>query len=175
MGDSKKGNRYSIELKKEVCEYSNNHNFEDSAAKFGLCNPKIISKWRRDLGYPTLGRGFRRSRSSEFKHEVCQYYDNHTHEETVEKFGISEVSLFRWRRELGYRNKSRGYNLYMEGLQPTMQKRERRDFVMTKMENGNLKGQIVELQKVVSDMSLDNQWLKDKLTRIADAIKTMEV
>ena len=175
MGDSKKGNRYSIELKKEVCEYSNNHNFEDSAAKFGLCNPKIISKWRRDLGYPTLGRGFRRSRSSEFKHEVCQYYDNHTHEETVEKFGISEVSLFRWRRELGYRNKSRGYNLYMEGLQPTMQKRERRDFVMTKMENGDLKGQIVELQKVVSDMSLDNQWLKDKLTRIADAIKTMEV
>ena len=175
MGDSKKGNRYSIELKKEVCEYSNNHNFEDAAAKFGLCNPKIISKWRRNLGYPTLGRGVRGSRSSEFKHEVCQYYDNHTHEETVEKFGISEVSLFRWRRELGYRNKSRGYNLYMEGLQPTMQKRERRDFVMTKMENGDLKGQIVELQKVVSDMSLDNQWLKDKLTRIADAIKTMEV
>ena len=63
----------------------------------------------------------------------------------------------------------------MEGLQPTVQKRERRDFVMTKMENGDLKGQIVELQKVVSDMSLDNQWLKDKLTRIADAIKTMEV
>lgn len=151
MGDSKKGNRYSIELKKEVCEYSNNHNFEDSAAKFGLCNPKIISKWRRDLGYPTLGRGFRRSRSSEFKHEVCQYYDNHTHDETVEKFGISEVSLFRWRRELGYRNKSLGYNLYMESLQPAMQKRQSHDIVMTKMENGNLKGRIAVLEDRLKD------------------------
>ena len=106
---------------------------------------------------------------------MCQYYDNHTGDETIGKFDVSIDTVCKWRRELGYRNKSLGYNLYMEGLQPTMQKRERRDFVMTKMENGDLKGQIVELQKVVSDMSLDNQWLKDKLTRIADAIKTMEV
>ena len=63
----------------------------------------------------------------------------------------------------------------MEGLQHTIQKRDVSDCVMTKIENVDLKGQIVELQKVVSDMSLDNQWLKDKLTRIADAIKTMEV
>ncbi len=151
MGNSKKGNRYSIELKKEVCEYSNDHNFEDAAAKFGLCNYKIISKWRRDLGYPTLGRGFRGAKSSGFKHEVCQYYDNHTHEQTCEKFGIAEVTLFRWRRELGYRNKSRGYNLYMEGLQPAMQKRQSHDIVMTKMENGNLKGRIAVLEDRLKD------------------------
>ena len=154
MGDSKKGNRYSIELKKEVCEYSNNHNFEDYAAKFGLCNPKIISKWRRDLGYPTLGRGVRRSRSSEFKHEVCQYYDNHTHEETVKKFGISEVSLFRWRRELGYRNKSRGYNLYMEGLQPTMQKREVLNFKSVRSENGDMKFELVKKEKRIKELEM---------------------
>ena len=151
MGNSKKGNRYSIELKKEVCEYSNDHNFEDAAAKFGLCNYKIISKWRRDLGYPTLGRGFRGAKSSGFKHEVCQYYDNHTHEQTCEKFGIAEVTLFRWRRELGYRNKSLGYNLYMEGLQPAMQKRQSHDIVMTKMENGNLKGRIAVLEDRLKD------------------------
>ena len=106
---------------------------------------------------------------------MCQYYENHTLVQTSAKYNVGEVTICEWRKKLGYRNKSRGYNLYMEGLQPTVQKRERRDFIMTKMENGDLKGQIVELQKVVNDMSLDNQWLKDKLTRIADAIKTMEV
>ena len=127
------------------------------------------------MGNVSVVRRARRKHSIEFKHEVCQYYDNHTQVDTCAKFDIDCVSLQNWRKTLGYRNKSRGYNLYTEGLQPVMQKRERRDFVMTKMENGDLKGQIVELQKVVSDMSLDNQWLKDKLTRIADAIKTMEV
>ena len=151
MGNSKKGNRYSIELKKEVCEYSNDHNFEDAAAKFGLCNYKIISKWRRDLGYPILGRGARGAKSSGFKHEVCQYYDNHTHDQTCEKFGIADVTLFRWRRELGYRNKSLGYNLYMESLQPAMQKRQSHDIVMTKMENGNLKGRIAVLEDRLKD------------------------
>ena len=60
-------------------------------------------------------------------------------------------TLCQWRRELGYRNKSRGYNLYMEGLQPTMQKRERRDFIMTKMENGDLKGRIAVLEVKLKD------------------------
>lgn len=161
MGNSK-GNRYSIELKKEVCEYSNDHKFEDAAAKFGLCNYKIISKWRRNLGYPSIGRGARCGKDSEFKHEVCQYYDNHTHEDTVEKFGCSEVSLFKWRRELGYRNKSRGYNLYMEYLQPTMQKRQSRDIVMTKMENGDLKGKVAVLEDRLKDATyLLQQVLED--------------
>lgn len=161
MGNSK-GNRYSIELKKEVCEYSNDHNFQDAAAKFGLCNHKIISKWRRNLGYPSIGRGARGGKDSEFKHEVCQYYDNHTHEDTAEKFGCSKVSLFKWRRELGYRNKSRGYNLYMEYLQPTMQKRQSRDIVMTKMENGDLKGKVAVLEDRLKDATyLLQQVLED--------------
>lgn len=150
MGNSK-GNRYSIELKKEVCEYANNHNFADAAAKFGLCNFKIISKWRKDLGYPSLGRGARGARDSEFKHEVCQYYDNHTWEETCTKFGCTPRSLFKWRRELGYKNKSRGYNMYMESLQPTMQRRQSYDIVTTKMENGDLKGRIAVLEDRLKD------------------------
>tara|TARA_R100001510_G_scaffold48078_1_gene45659 strand:+ start:305 stop:814 length:510 start_codon:yes stop_codon:yes gene_type:complete len=151
MGNSKKRNRYSIEFKKEVCEYSNDHNYADTGAKFGIGDFKAISKWRKNLGYPPLGRGTRSAKDSGFKHEVCQYYDNHTWLESCEKFGCTPRSLFRWRRELGYRNKSRGYNLYMESLQPTMQKRQSYDIVMTKMENGNLKGRIAVLEDKLKD------------------------
>ena len=170
MGNSKNGKRFSDEYKAIVVDFYKTHDVYNTAREFNVSVCSVVN-WSKKLGFIKGRSRF----SSDFKHEVCQYYDNHTGDETVGKFDVSIDTICKWRRELGYRNKSRGYNLYMEGLQPTMQKRERRDFVMTKMENGDLKGQIVELQKVVSDMSLDNQWLKDKLTRIADAIKTMEV
>ena len=111
MGKSK----FSIEFKKEVCEYTNDHTYAQAQAKFGVTN-KSMQAWRKALGYPPMGRGFRRSSPTElnFKHEVCQYYDNHTWEETVTKFDCAVSSLLRWRRELGYRNKSRGYNLYTQ-------------------------------------------------------------
>jgi len=100
----------------------------------------------------SIAKGIRYA--SEFKHEVCQHYDNHTYQETCEKFGVGHVSLFRWRKQLGYRNKSRGYNLYTEGLQPTVTKRERRNFVMTKSENGDLKAKIADLEYKLSAMEL---------------------
>jgi len=170
MGNSKNGKRFSDEYKAIVVDFYKTHDVYNTAREFNVSVCSVVN-WSKKLGFIKGRSRF----SSDFKHEVCQYYDNHTGDETIGKFDVSIDTVCKWRRELGYRNKSLGYNLYMEGLQPTMQKRERRDFVMTKMENGDLKGQIVELQKVVSDMSLDNQWLKDKLTRIADAIKTMEV
>jgi transposase-like protein len=170
MGNSKNGKRFSDEYKAIVVDFYKTHDVYNTAREFNVSVCSVVN-WSKKLGFIKGRSRF----SSDFKHEVCQYYDNHTGDETIGKFDVSIDTVCKWRRELGYRNKSLGYNLYMEGLQPTMQKRERRDFVITKMENGDLKGQIVELQKVVSDMSLDNQWLKDKLTRIADAIKTMEV
>ena len=70
--------------------------------------------------------------------------------------------MFKWRRELGYRNKSRGYNLYMESLQPTMQKRHSHDIVMTKMENGDLKGKVAVLEDRLKDATyLLQQVLED--------------
>jgi len=170
MGNSKYSNRYSNEFKAQVIEFYKTHTVNETTKEFGVSHFSLAS-WCKQLGFFKGHSNFEIA----FKHEVCQYYDNNTLEQACAKYNVASNSVLKWRRELGYRNKSRGYNLYMEGLQPTVQKRERRDFVMTKAENGDLKGQIVELQKVVSDMSLDNQWLKDKLTRIADAIKTMEV
>ncbi len=157
---------YSNEFKAQVVEFFKTHTTDETAKEFGVSRG-TVSNWAIQSGFLKGHSRFK----SDFKHEVCQYYDNNTIYRTSDKYGISTDTICKWRRELGYRNKSRGYNLYMEDLQPTMQKRERRDFVMTKMENGDLKGQIVELQKMVNDMSLDNRCLKDTLTRIAIAME----
>ena len=119
--------------------------------KFGIPKPNP-SKWALKAGFfkGQGGDGY----PLDFRHEVCQYYDNHTGVETSAKFGVSMDAVCRWRRELGYRNKSRGYNLYTEGLQPTVTKRERRNFVMTKTENGDLKAKVADLQYKLSAMEL---------------------
>lgn len=142
---------YTNEFKAEVVEYYKTHTTEETVQKFGIPKPNA-SKWALKAGF-FKGQGGD-SHPSNFKHEVCQYYDNHTGVETVAKFGVSNDTLCRWRRELGYRNKSRGYNLYMEGLQPTVTKRERRNFVMTKTENGDLKAKVADLQYKLSAMEL---------------------
>ena len=109
--------------------------------------------WSKKLGFIKGRSRF----SSDFKHEVCQYYDNHTGIETSEKFDISLDTVCKWRRELGYRNKSLGYNLYMEGLQPSTQKFEyrklRNDFVMTNLEKDNLKGYVTVLESKLKDVT----------------------
>jgi transposase-like protein len=92
--------------------------------------------------------------TTEFKHEVCQFYENHTQNETMAKYGVGSGALWRWRTSLGYRNKHRNYNLYTEGLQPVMQKRERRDFMVTRSENGDLKAKVADLQYKLSAMEL---------------------
>ena len=58
MGDFKKGNRYSIEFKKQVCEYSVDNSYADTAKKFGV-HYNSIKDWRKALGYPNLGSGYR--------------------------------------------------------------------------------------------------------------------
>ena len=111
-----------------------------------------------------------KSYTDAFKHEVCRYYDNHTGDQTTEKFGIERNTLHAWRNRLGYRNKHYNYNLYTEGLQPVVQKRESKSFLITKKENAELKDRITELETRLNNSNLDMQWLKNKLYDIGDAI-----
>lgn len=143
---------YTKEFKAEVVEYYKTHSANETVQKFGIPRPNA-SKWALKAGV-IKGQVGNKHYPLSFKHEACQYYDNHTCDETVAKFGVSHDALCRWRRELGYRNKSRGYNLYTEGLQPTVTKRERRNFVMTKTENGDLKAKVADLQYKLSAMEL---------------------
>ena len=143
------GIRYSTEFKEQVVEYYKMHTIDQTMKEFGVSNYSINS-WARAAGIVKD-----RSRySMDFKHEVCQYYDNHTHKDTCKKFGIQIPTLFEWRKTLGYRNKSLGYNLYTEQLQPTVTKRERRNFAVTKSENGDLKAKVADLQYKLSAMEL---------------------
>ncbi len=146
MGKSK----FSMEFKKLVCEHANSHKYEETSAKYGITT-KSIQNWRKSLGYarPTEGRSIY---ATDIKHEVCQYYETHTGDETVAKFGVSKPVLSVWRRELGYRNKHRGYNLYTEALQPTVTKRERRNFMMTRSENGQLKAELQQRDERINSL-----------------------
>lgn len=113
-----------------------------------------------------------KSYTDAFKHEVCKYYDNHTGDQTVAKYGVIKNTLHDWRNKLGYRNKHYNYNLYTQDLQPVVQKRQRKNFMVTKQENGDLKARIVALETKLTNSDLDRQWLKNKLHDIADAINT---
>ena len=109
-----------------------------------------------------------------FKHEVCQYYEHHTMVQTIEKYELSPHTICRWRATMGYRNKHRGYNLYTEGMQPALKKRERREWMVTKKDNAFLLDELTNLRVKLMNKDMDNLWLKEKLMGIADAIKTME-
>ena len=110
--------------------------------------------------------------ANSFKHEVCQYYEHHTRNDTEAKYNVAGKTISKWRRELGYRNKFFGHNIYTEGMQPALKKRQQRDFMVTKMDNAFLLAEVTDLKKALEDKDLDNFWLKNKLMSIAEAIKT---
>tara|TARA_Y100001951_G_C11282363_1_gene266283 strand:- start:113 stop:310 length:198 start_codon:yes stop_codon:yes gene_type:complete len=59
-------------------------------------------------------------------------------------------------------------------MQPALKKRERRDFMVTKMDNAFLLAEVTDLKNELKDKDLDSLWLKKKLIDIADAIKTIQ-
>jgi len=149
---------YTNEFKQSVVEFYKSHTMEDTAKEFSIP--------RSTVAYLIKLSGYKKGCAKvpmDLKHEACQYYDNHTAHETAAKFGISLPSLFVWRRELGYRNKSRGYNLYTEQLQPTVTKRERRNFVMTKAENGQLQGELMEIKLQYAVLEREFKQLKEAI------------
>jgi len=112
--------------------------------------------------------------ANSFKHEVCQYYEHHTRNDTEAKYDVAGKTISKWRRELGYRNKFFGHNIYTEAMQPALKKRQQKDFMVTKMDNAFLLAEVTDLRVALVNKDSDNLWLKQKLMDIANAIKTME-
>ena len=112
--------------------------------------------------------------ANSFKHEVCQYYEHHTRNDTEAKYDVAGKTISKWRRELGYRNKFFGHNIYTESMQPALKKRQQKDFMVTKMDNAFLLAEVTDLRVALVNKDSDNLWLKQKLMDIANAIKTME-
>lgn len=136
---------YTNEFKAEVVEHFKTHNVDETMQKFGVPRSNI-SMWALKAGF-NKGKGSDRY-AINFKHEVCQYYDNHTWKETLAKFGITSATLFKWRRTLGYRNKSRGYNLYTQEYR--QQSRAPLHFKSTRGADGKYKLEV--LQKRITDL-----------------------
>ena len=136
---------YTNEFKAQVVEFYKSHTTEETVQKFGIPKPNA-SKWALKAGV-FKGQGGNKHLLS-FRHEVCQYYDNHTGVETVAKFGVSNDTLCRWRRELGYRNKSRGYNLYTQGYR--QEARAPLHFKSVRGADGKYKLEV--LQKRITDL-----------------------
>ena len=112
--------------------------------------------------------------ANSFKHEVCQYYEHHTRNDTEAKYGVAVKTISKWRVALGYRNKFFGHNIYTEAMQPALKKRQQRDWMVTKKDNAFLLNEVSDLRIELMNKDMDNLWLKEKLIAIADAIKTME-
>ena len=154
---------YSTEFATQVVEHYKSNSAAKTAQKFSIPQHHVVTLAKR-VGFHKTCVKYPLS----FKHEVCQYYDNHTCDETAEKFGIMKPTLFLWRRTLGYRNKSRGYNLYMQDMQPVVQTQQRRDFMVTRDENGKLRADLAEItQKYVA---LEQQFTEFK-TKIMEALQ----
>ena len=92
--------------------------------------------------------------SAAFKHEVCQYYDNNTIKNTAAKYNITQCTISSWRKKLGYRNKSLGYNLATAQVTPLAL---RKDYRVVKSENGDLKAQMMSLQGQIEDLKESNR------------------
>ena len=152
---------YTNEFKAEVSEFYQTHTVAETVAKYGVSDFSIV-RWAKKLGYPAKHRG-PIGYDDDIRHKACQYYENHTGVDTCAKFGIAQPTLAMWRRELGYRNKHFNFNLYTEQLQPTVTKRERRNFVMTKAENGQLQGELMEIKLQYAVLEREFRQLKETI------------
>jgi transposase-like protein len=146
--------KYSNEFKSQVVEYYKTHTAKETAQKFSL-PVNTIQSLGRNMGFAKGNDKY----PVDFKHEACQFYETHTGSETIAKFGVTIAALCQWRKDLGYRNKHRGYNLYTEALQPNVTKRERRNFVMTRAENGQLKAELQQRDERINS-------LEERLTQL---------
>lgn len=157
---------YTPELTAEILAFYAENSAEDTADKFGKSKRAIYVLAHKNK----FNKGTRHSVSKysiSFRHEVCQYYEHHTGVETFAKFSINNSCLYQWRKDLGYRNKHRGYNLYTEVTAP---KAVRKNYRIVKAENGDLKAQIMDLQGKYEDLKEQNRAQSQKIESFVQAI-----
>ena len=157
---------YTPELKAEILAFYAENSAKDTADKFGKSEKAItLLAYRNEF---TKGTRHSTSKYSlSFRHEVCQYYEHHTGVETFAKFSINNSCLYQWRKDLGYRNKHRGYNLYTEVTAP---KAVRKNYRIVKAENGDLKAQMMNLQGQVEDLKEQNRAQSQRIESFVQAI-----
>tara|TARA_R100001460_G_scaffold86224_1_gene127674 strand:- start:44 stop:550 length:507 start_codon:yes stop_codon:yes gene_type:complete len=156
---------YSNDFKVEVCNFSNDNTYADTRERFGI-SKGTINSWRKSLGYPDLGVGYRKSFGENVQIEACQMYMGNpstTKQEVCDQYGCHVTTLGKWLRIHGFSMK-----VAKRKPMPTRADRVVRNFKVLKTEHNKVKAELMQLKQAQQD---DNHWLKDRLTRIADAIK----
>ena len=153
---------YTPELTAEILGFFKDHTLSKTAAKFNIPPHTVNYLAQRNK----FSKGCDKY-SLSFKHNACQYYEHHTGVETLAKFKITIKSLSNWRKDLGYRNKHRGYNLYTEVTAP---KAVRKNYRIVKAENGDLKAQMMNLQGQVEDLKEQNRAQSQRIESFVQAI-----
>lgn len=157
--------KYSNALCLAVANYFANHTTEETAQNFGIPQGSVDGLAKRGGSTKKV-----RYYDTSFKHQVCQYYEHHTGEETAAKFEVSTISIWQWRKELGYRNKHRGYNLYTNQVTP---KAVRKNYRMVRSENGDLKAQIMDLQGQIEDLKEINRTHTERMDTFVKAVSNL--
>ena len=153
---------YTPELTAEILGFFKDHTLSKTAEKFNIRPHTVNYLAQRNK----FAKGCEKYPLS-FKHEVCQYYEHHTGVETLAKFGISGLSLYHWRKDLGYRNKHRWYNLFTE-LTATNAVRKNSRIVMAEI--GDLRAQNMDLKGKYNELKDQNSDQYHKLESLYQAI-----
>ena len=152
--------KYSDALCLAVAKYVESHTIAETSKNFGIPEGSVDSVAKKGGAKP---KGY----SLAFKHEVCQYYEHHTGNEVTEKYGVRIQVVCGWRKDLGYRNKHRGYNLYTDQVTP---KAVRKNYRMVKNENGDLKAMLMDLRGQVEDLKEQNREQSQRIDTFVTAV-----
>ena len=101
--------------------------------------------------------------------EACQMYMGNpsmTQQEVADKYGMDRRTLNQWLRKHGFSLK-----IAKRLPMPTKAERIAKNFKVLQTEHNKVKAELMQIKQAQQD---DNYWLKDRLTRIAEAIKVRD-
>jgi len=116
-----------------------------------------------------MGNSKRNRYDAEVQIAACQMYMGNpsiTQQEVCDHFGMERTALNRWLRKHGFSLK-----IAKRLPMPTKAERIAKNFKVLQTEHNKVKAELMQIKQAQQD---DNYWLKDRLTRIAEAIKVRD-
>ena len=146
---------YSNDFKVEVCNFSNDNTYKDTAKKFGI-STRTVRYFRDYLGYPNVGKGQRQSHGDEVQIAACQMYMGNpsiTQKEVCDHFGIATQSLSNWLRK-------HGFSLKVAKRKPLPTTSERsaqrmaHNFKVLETEHNMVKAELMKIRSIIEESKI---------------------
>ena len=146
---------YSNDFKVEVCNFSNDNTYTDTAKKFGV-SARTVRYFRDCLGYPNIGRGQRQILSEEIQIEACQMYMGNpsmTQQEVCDHFGICTQSLGNYLRKHGFSLKVAKRKPLPTTSESSAQ-RMAHNFKVLKTEHSIVKAELMKIRSIIEESKI---------------------